>query len=696
MKAREARFLNFLQSSSQLEVPIYQRTYSWSEKECDQLWKDILHAGSNDNVTEHFVGSVVYVEAAQSQVTNKSSLLLIDGQQRLTTLTLILAALAEIVGNDEPVDDFSAEKIRHRYLVDPLEKGEKRNRLILSKTDKATLSALVNGEPEPQDASYRITQNYRFLFKRVASQQYDFTALCHGLKKLSIVDVSLTRDQDNPQVIFESMNSKGLELSQSDLIRNYVLMVLESNLQQRLYEVYWYPMEQMFRVAGDIKDFDAFMRDYLTLKTGSIPNKKAVYEAFKKYSLTDDVVEEGVEALVGDIRHFASYFCAMVLGTEENLKLSRAFQDLAGLKVDVAYPFLLQLYHDYDTELLNLNDFAEAVYLVESYIFRRTVCTTARAHNKTFAAFANALRKADYLNSIKAHFLAMTRENRFPNDAEFEHAIQQYEVYNKPIQKYWLDRFENFNRRERVNVDDYTIEHIIPQNGDVSSAWKKELGENWQAIKNEHLHRMGNLTLTGYNSEYGDRSFAEKRDMENGFKDSPIKLNRYLAQLDRFDEEALLGRLAELAKKALKVWSMPKIDEEYLGKYYENNTRTSSYAIEDHPKLLGGVSKDLFDQLQTRILALDNDVQMEFLKRYVAFKYRTNFVDIVPKIDRLTLYLNMKFSQINDPHEICKDVSNLGTWGNGDVELQMSSFDDIENIIDLINQSFAKQMDVSQ
>src|SRR5215211_485362 len=246
MKATEARLLDFLKRSPQFVIPIYQRTYSWTESECRQLWDDILRTGSNDAIAAHFVGSIVYIEKGLYQVSSQSPLLVIDGQQRLTTVTLLIEALARAVGEAEPVEGFSAKKLRNYFLLNPLEDGERRYKLVLSQTDKASLIALLDGHPNPKDHSLRVEANFEFFQDRVAGAKGELAALCKGLAKLVIVDISLSRDQDNPQLIFESLNSTGRELSQADLIRNFILMGLEPTHQTRLYEDHWRPMELAF------------------------------------------------------------------------------------------------------------------------------------------------------------------------------------------------------------------------------------------------------------------------------------------------------------------------------------------------------------------------------------------------------------------------------------------------------------------
>ena len=271
MKATEARLLDFLKRSQQFVIPIYQRTYSWSEQQCRQLWDDIIRAGQRDDISAHFIGSVVYIEQGLYQVSGISPLLVIDGQQRLTTAMLLLEALSRHLGDEELIDGFSAMKLRNYYLLNPYESGESGYKLLLTETDKDSLLALIKQKTLPENGSQRIEANFNFFDEQISKLGDDLISLCRGLSKLLIVDVALNRGQDNPQLIFESMNSTGKALSQADLVRNFILMGLEPEHQTRLYEDHWRPMEVAFGQQGYSEYFDSFMRHYLTVKTGEIP-----------------------------------------------------------------------------------------------------------------------------------------------------------------------------------------------------------------------------------------------------------------------------------------------------------------------------------------------------------------------------------------------------------------------------------------
>ncbi|MBS9898794.1 DUF262 domain-containing protein [Vibrio alginolyticus] len=690
MKATESKLFKFLQKSAQFIIPIYQRQYSWTQDQCEQLWKDIVRAGTT-NLEAHFIGSVVYVERGLYSHSDVPQLLVIDGQQRLTSTTLLIAALvselnARSADNTSVIEGTNAKKLKKYYLCNDAEDGDLYYKLLLTKADDKELRAIVDGEAKhDEDATSRVTQNYKFFKEklgRLSNEQVSEIYL--GLQKLLIVDIALDRERDNPQLIFESLNSTGLDLSQADLIRNFVLMGLEPKQQNTLYERYWFPMESDFGNGEYSWLFNQFMRDYLTLKTNKPPRINDVYDAFKKYVSSSHL---DIEDVVADVRKHAQFYIAFSLEQEKEQKLLEAFQDLNAYKVDVSYPLILELYHDYDSQILTLDEFIECVRLIESYVFRRYVCDIpTNSLNKTFASFARSIRKSSYLESFKAELISLTSYRRFPSDSELNRCLQHKDMYNVRSRAYWLRRLENYDKKERISVENYTIEHVLPQNKNLSTKWQLALGDDWQSIQEEYVHTIGNLTLTGYNSELSDRFFTEKRDMEGGFASSPLTLNQSLRDHDTWNKESIQARSRLLADKMQTVWRYPNLSPEILEKYQTQPTDKTAYTIADHPYIAVGSSKELFQVFSQKVMSLDENVKQEFLKLYVAFKLDTNFVDVVPQASGLRLSLNCKFTEIHDPKNLCRDVTNLGRWGNGDVEYKITDLSDIPYAIQLIQQ----------
>jgi uncharacterized protein with ParB-like and HNH nuclease domain/predicted transport protein len=696
MKAVDSHLLTLLKASSQFIVPIYQRVYSWQEPECAQLWADVMRAGSNTRLGAHFTGSIVYVAKDQSTNTSAEPDLIIDGQQRVTTVTLILTALVkrlEELPEDqrEPWDGFSPKKIRNRYLLNEDEEGERQFKLILSQGDKDALIALLQDVVPVADAVTRVVDNYAYFQQKLADPGLDLPTVCRGLDKLIVVDVKLERGVDNPQLVFEAMNSTGRKLSQADLIRNYVLMDLPPKEQEKVYTAYWRPMELEF-TGADESQFDEFVRHYLTIKTGEIPRLDDIYEAFKDYAVTFTDADETIEALVAELRNYAHRYCAMTLGKETDPKLKPAFKDLDQIKADVVYPFLLEAYTDYELGTLERDELSEVVQMVTSYVFRRAVCRVpTNSLNKTFAGFSSAVRKDRYVDSVKAQFLGLKSYRAFPTDTEFRTALETTDLYNFRRRSYFLRLLENYGRKEHVTIEDYTIEHILPQNENLSTEWRDALGGDWDELQQKYLHTLGNLTLTGYNSEYSDHPFAQKRDMEGGFRDSPLRLNKGLGQLETWNAEEIEKRARRLANDAVAIWARPDLPDSALAEFQKQRTE-SDFSLEDHQHLLPQQRRDLFEKFSAETLALDPGITRQFLKRYVAFKAETNFVDVVPQKARLRLSLNIPLEALHDERGLAWDVSDKGHLGNGPTEVGLNEESDFNYVLGLVRQALEYQM----
>ena len=565
MKATETRLTKFLQGTHQFIIPIYQRTYSWTEKQCEQLWNDIIRVSQNEANPSHFIGSLVSIDKGQNGPSGVDQYLVIDGQQRLTTLTLLLSAFSKALKGQDSTE-VTEKKITNRFLFNNEESKEERYKLILTQSDKDTLIRLLDGQELPEKYSANIKNNYDFFESKIEKSKVDLDGLYRGILKLMVVDISLNTIHDNPQRIFESLNSTGRELSQADLIRNYVLMGLDKEEQEYIYTNHWRPIEEGFDRAQATEYFDRFMRDYLTIKTGQIPNIKDVYSSFKEHVTNE---QKPTRELVSDIHYFARFFCRLAFVEKPNGDLEKKIADINTLKVDVAYPFLLEVYSDFDRNLITKDEALEVFSMVESYVFRRAICgVPTNSLNKTFANLASEIKKDDYVESLKAAFVFKESYRRFPKNDEFELQLILKDVYNtRRILKYLLGKLENFDRKETVNVDEYTIEHIMPQNKNLSWKWKKDLGEKWAEVHSKYLHTIGNLTLTGYNPELSDKSFLEKRDMEGGFSKSPICLNSDLAALTQWNEDAILMRACKMTKKSLKIWKYPDMSDKELEKH---------------------------------------------------------------------------------------------------------------------------------
>ncbi|MFP6189032.1 DUF262 domain-containing protein [Helicobacter pylori] len=689
MKADAIKLLDFIGKSQekQFVIPIYQRVYSWEKEHCKQLWDDIIKTGGNDQIEGHFIGSIVF-EHDGIYTTNHNELLIIDGQQRLTTITLLLIALRDHLNDeDEFLEKFSHQKIQNRYLINSDEKGDKKFKLILSEPDRDTLLSLIDeNKRKPSEPSSKIMENFKLFEEWIRKNTDKLETIFKGLDKLMVVEISLERGKDNPQLIFESMNSTGKDLTQTDLIRNYILMGLEPEKQKIFYKKYWRAMEEDFKQNETL--FNQFVRHYLTIKTGDIPKISKVYEAFKRYQQ-----ERGIETevLLQDLQKYCGFFCQIVFKKEADKDLNKALSFLVDLEMDVIYPLLLELYSDYSDGVLSKQDFIPIIYLTESYICRRAVCGLgANGLNKIFASFTKKINKDQYLESIKAHFLSLeTTKGKFPKDSEFKNLFITIDFYNLKEKKYFFERLEKFDTEEPVNTHECTIEHIMPQT--LTEEWERDLGENFQEIHDKYLHTIGNLTKTGYNTEYSNKSFQEKQGMEKGFKNSPLRLNQSLRDLESFGEEEIEKRANDLADWALKIWTYPKLDAETLEKYKQKGKREKkAYDLSSYK--FGSNSRELFDILSKEIKALDERVTEKFNQEYISCMFGKNFVDIVVQNKDLKLYLNMPFNELQDEKNLARDMTNKGHLGNGDIEIKLETKENIPYCLGLIKQALEKQM----
>ncbi|GAA7153093.1 DUF262 and DUF1524 domain-containing protein [Helicobacter pylori] len=689
MEAYATTLLKFMKDNqkNQLVIPIYQRLYSWEKEQCKQLWDDIVKTGGNDKIEGHFIGSILYVLDGNKHSGNP--LLIIDGQQRLTTITLLLIALRDYLNDEvEFLKKFSRSKIQNHYLINSDKNGDKKFRLILSESDRDTLLSLIDKDRrKPSEPSLKIVENFKLFEEWISKNTDKLEIIFKGLEKLMMVYIALEKEKDDPQLIFDSMNSKGMELAQTDLIRNYIVMETEVEKHEVFYNKYWMAMEEDFK--QDEKLFDRFVRHYLTIKTREIPNINKVYVALKDYRQKEGI---GIEDLLKDLQKYCGYFCQIKFKKEADKDLNKALGFLVVLEMDVIYPLLLELYSDYSDGVLSKDDFIPIIALIESYLVRRAVCgLDTNSLNKVFPSFTKHIQKDEYFKSLKAHFGYLTEKQRFPNNDEFKKLFITIDFYKFKKREYFFERLEHFDTKEPVDTEKCTIEHIMPQQ--LNEEWERDLGENFQEIHDKYLHTIGNLTLTGYNSEYSNKSFQEKQGMEGGFKDSPLRLNQGLRDLKSFGEEEIKKRANDLADLALKIWTYPKLDAETLEKYKPKKDKKEKKVYDLSSYKFGSHSRELFDILSKGIKALDEKITEKFNKMCISYKFDTNFVSIVLlKNGGLNLYLKMPFYELQDEKNLARDMTNKGHLGNGDIEVKLETKENIPYCLGLIKQALEKQM----
>lgn len=566
LQAGETTLNKLLNTSRQFIVPIFQRNYSWQKNQYEQLWFDILRASKFKEKQNHFIGSIVYIDMG-TPAGRPQQLLLIDGQQRLTTISILLCAIKDYVQKfNLETKLINLAKIKNQFLYNSDEIDEDRYKLLLNVQDKETYIKLIDNTIfTVNKPTTNIIKCYEFFYERIEDfikQHGQIDEIYAGIFKLSLVSISLDKDSDNPQMIFESMNSTGKDLSQTDLLRNYLLMDLTPEKQTRLYKTYWKPMEELFGediYKNDVNKFDYFIRDFLTLKsdTGYICKINNVYENFKRYYLDNNCEKF---AVLKDLFTYAKYYACIDLLQEKDDELKLYWQEFKKLDSHVVYPFLLKLYDDYSRQILIKEDFKKILQVVISYLWRRAICEIpTNSLSKTFATLYQAVDKEDYVNSIIKAFVFKSSYKRFPSDYEVREKLQTKDIYHFRLRKYLLEALENYYHKEPIdlNTANYTIEHIMPQNIEHNLSWQQMLGEDWQEVHSLYLHTLGNLTITGYNAEMSNKSFGEKVNGESGFKHSHLKLNESIAQCDVWNKKAIQRRTNILTDIILKIWKYP-------------------------------------------------------------------------------------------------------------------------------------------
>ena len=566
LQAGETTLNKLLNTSRQFIVPIFQRNYSWQKSQYEQLWFDILRASKFKEKQNHFIGSIVYIDMG-TPAGRPQQLLLIDGQQRLTTISILLCAIKDYVQKfNLETKLINLAKIKNQFLYNSDEIDEDKYKLLLNVQDKETYIKLIDNTIfTVNKPATNIIKCYEFFYERIEDfikQDGQIDEIYAGIFKLSLVSISLDKDSDNPQMIFESMNSTGKDLSQTDLLRNYLLMDLTPEKQTRLYKTYWKPMEELFGediYKNDVNKFDYFIRDFLTLKrdTGYICKINNVYENFKRYYLDNNCEKF---AVLKDLFTYAKYYACIDLLQENDDELKLYWQEFKKLDSHVVYPFLLKLYDDYSRQILIKEDFKKILQVVISYLWRRAICEIpTNSLSKTFATLYQAVDKDDYVNSVIKAFVFKSSYKRFPSDYEVREKLQTKDIYHFRLRKYLLEALENYYHKEPIdlNTANYTIEHIMPQNIEHNLSWQQMLGEDWQEVHSLYLHTLGNLTITGYNAEMSNKSFWEKVNGESGFKHSHLKLNESIAQCDVWNKKAIQRRTNILTDIILKIWKYP-------------------------------------------------------------------------------------------------------------------------------------------
>jgi uncharacterized protein with ParB-like and HNH nuclease domain len=571
MKAGAESFMTLLRSDVQFKVPIYQRLYDWKTYHCQTLIDDILQLLRNPEIPIHFMGSIVYIdEDGQSRVGKTKEVLLIDGQQRITTFTLIFLILEKAAingGND------LAEEIRNRCLINQYSKLDNKNKLVLTRNDNEILEMLLRGQ-KTENTDSNLILNYKYLKSQFEKILEEFTVndIYDNLDRIMVVDVGLLPGQDNPQQIFESLNATGKALTDADLIRNFLLMNLEYEFQNKIYLNYWHPMEKL--LSNDLTDFLEF---FAYMKKSVSTNIKDLYKDFKilfyKEVLSEEIRDEDVEKFAAQLIQYAEYYKTILSATDKSNNVNKALNSLNRLNYFSHIPLLLRVFNEYKMGDLSSDELADIIKVIESFLFRRSICNIpTNSLNPIFRTLWKKIKDSEksldefiISSSLKQKIInelkSGERNKRWPDDDEFKEKLIYNDLYRHRFDRLLLEELEKMSSKESRKDFDKTlsVEHIMPQtSGDpekLSDDWKQMLGEDYVEIRNKWIHKMGNLTLTGYNSELSDSFFDLKKNMKDGFKKSPIKLNLEIAEYDVWNEETILNRSHKLAAKAIERWS---------------------------------------------------------------------------------------------------------------------------------------------
>lgn len=588
MKGEAKPLLKFLDGSdNRFIIPVYQRNYDWRELQCKQLYDDLVKLIISHKES-HFFGSIV---STNTKSGGKSDFLIIDGQQRITTISVLFIAIINLFKEKkvEVEDSVLCEKIEKKFLIDEYRKEDRKLRLKPIKENCIAFDNLLKNVKGDFIENSNITQNYYYFYNRIQKKELTIEQLYTAIEKLVIIDIFL-HDDDDPQLIFESLNSTGLELTEADKIRNYILMGLNADKQEEYYEKYWNRIEYNTNYQ-----VSSFIRDYLTLKERRIPSIRKVYFIFKEYVQRKGFTpsEPAFENELQDILRYSEFYKQIIFAKQsKHNTVETILSRLAHIEMTVVYPFLLAILAHRQDGRLSDGDLEKILTFVESFVFRRLICNVpTNALNKIFCTLDNEIFKLlngdNYVEVFTYLLLSKKGSSIFPDNDDFASSLKTRDIYrmNKKNKEYLFDRLENKDTVERVNViglmDDGTlsIEHIMPQT--LTPQWKNDLGDDFNRIYAERINTLSNLTLTGYNSKYKNKPFTIKRDTEKGFRDSNLQLNTFVASQNCWTENEMAAREQELCNLALRLWPYPTTS------YSKPQEEADYYTLEDDISFTG-------------------------------------------------------------------------------------------------------------
>jgi len=604
MNAKEGLITRLLEGSDKkFIIPVYQRPYSWKKENCALLFQDLMstyHKGYD----KHFFGGIVYVA---NDIGGVKEHIIIDGQQRITTVSILLLTIRNYIIENNIEVDINTKKITNAFLSDEYADDDKKLKLKLVQGDDEAYDELMNGQVPIEDNF--VTANYNFFYNKLEDlSSVELKGLYDAVMKLEIVNISLELvTGDDPQLIFESLNSTGVSLDEADKIRNYVLMNMKAKEQEKFYKKYWEELEKKVPRT----DINKFIRYYLATKTYELANEKKLYFEFKHYK---DKEKIETEYLLKDMLIYAEWYNTIKNASSSAKDYCAVLYRLNKLEVNSCIPLLFNIMKAYNEDLINEDELEKMFLIIESYVVRRIVCGLATNQlNKVFVALGSEIKRymekdeISYFSAFTYSLLTKSGKSRFPNNHDFADKFLGYELYNaRPaIKKYFLERLENHGTKEKIAVEEQidngtlTIEHIMPQS--INAEWRKSLGTNWELIHTKYKDTIGNLTLTAYNSDYSNFPFIKKRDMpKKGFAHSKLDLNKLLKKCDEWNEKSIKSRANQLYKSAEKIWWLPESnyspDENEQWIYWDEEFEFTNMII-TKMKFMGDeiVTKDITD-----------------------------------------------------------------------------------------------------
>ena len=554
VKADSIHLFDFLGSSKTIfEIPVFQRNYEWDKDQCEQLFKDLTVAARTN--TDQFIGAIVYVTETGNQMSHIYRI--IDGQQRLTSLTLLLKALSD--ADEQDRDEIEEEYLTNKYLDD-------NNHLKLKPVehDYEAFDSIMNNMTD-FDKPSKVIDNYKFFRKLIKDSDISSDELYEAMNHFNMVYIELSGDsnEENPQVIFESLNSTGVSLSPSDLVRNFLLMKLDSQQQEELYKKYWVKIERMFATPT----FAEFIRHYLVVKTHISVKKNSVYSSYKDYFVSNQLSSNDALA---DLFKFANYYNQILNHNSNDYEFDRIMEHINVMDSKVVYPYLMLLMDLVNSEQVDQKEANKLAHILESYLFRIKVCKLATNRlNKVVVGLCD-LSKED--GNLKLRLLRLLKSS-FPDDRKLLDSLTEVDLYHQRnhIAKLSLIILEEHRTRETINFDDAQVEHIMPQR--LNAEWRLQV-TNADKVKEQYGGILGNLTLTKYNQEMSNKPYSEKKKF---YKDSNVSLTREVAETyDKWGKDAIIDRTEKLTRELIKIFPMPNIreisEEEVTGEYTIDQT----------------------------------------------------------------------------------------------------------------------------